>query len=182
MTKDNLRTHLLSKLSALSHDSVQSLSFAVTNQLIKLFSSLPKLQGQVGAGFLPLKAEIAPVYQELFKAVPLALSYPVQVEGQMLFGIPNGLPKGLIWLNPPYTVVEPEWLLVPGVGFDLSGARLGRGKGFYDRYLENKDVLKIGLAWSEQLVEKIPMEQHDCRMDFIITEECCWDVNQQEKF
>lgn len=131
---------------------------------------------------MPLKAEIAPVYQELLKAVPVSLAFPVLFEGEMLFGLPNGMPKGATWLEAPYLPVDPEWYLVPGVGFDLKGARLGRGKGFYDRFFENKDVLKIGLAWSEQIVPNIPVEQHDCHMDFIITEEFCWDVKQQEKF
>jgi 5-formyltetrahydrofolate cyclo-ligase len=180
--KESLRNDLLIKLSALPNESVQSLSFALTNQLIKLLTSLPELQGQVGAGYLPLKAEVAPVYQELLKAVPVSLGYPILFEGEMLFGIPNGMPKGSTWLERPYLPVEPEWFLVPGVGFDLSGGRLGRGKGYYDRFFEGKNVLKIGLAWTEQIVEKIPMEAHDCHMDFIITEEFCWDVNQQEKF
>ena len=182
MDKVSLRNILLTRLEALPNESVQSLSFSLTNQLIKLLSSLPELHGQVGAGYLPLKAEIAPVYQELLKAVPLSLAFPLLKDSEMLFGIPHGMPKGSTWLEPPYLEVEPEWFLVPGVGFDLSGARLGRGKGFYDRYFENKNVLKIGLAWSEQIVEKLPVEKHDCHMDFIITEEFCWDVNQQERF
>ena len=182
MDKESLRSELLTRLNSLSNETIQSLSFSLTKQLIKFFSSFPALQGQVGAGYLPLKAEIAPVYQELFREVPLGLSYPVLIEGEMLFGIPHGMPKGTTWLEQPYHLARPEWILVPGVGFDLSGMRLGRGKGFYDRYLEDKAVLKIGLAWTEQLVEKIPSERHDCRMDFIITEDFCWDVNQQERF
>jgi 5-formyltetrahydrofolate cyclo-ligase len=180
--KNSLRNHLLSRLSTLPNETVQSLSFSLTNQIIKLISSLPELHGQIGAGYLPLKDEIAPVYQELLKAVPLSLAYPILFEGQMYFGIPNGMPKGMTWLEPPYHPVEPHWLMIPGVGFDLSGARLGRGKGFYDRYLEGRNVLKIGLAWTEQIVKKIPVESHDCHMDYIITEEFCWDVNQQERF
>lgn len=182
MEKENLRIELLSKLSSLPNESIQSLSFSLTKQLIKLFSFLPELQGQVGAGYLPLKAEIAPVYQELFRAVPVSLAYPVLVQGEMKFALPQGMPKGSTWLEAPYHIVEPQWLLVPGVGFDNEGARLGRGKGFYDRYLQDRDVLKIGLAWTEQIVEKIPVEAHDCHMDFIITEEFCWDVNQQKRF
>lgn len=110
------------------------------------------------------------------------MAFPVLQNGEMLFGIPQGMPKGSTWLDHPYHLVEPEWMLVPGLGFDMHGSRLGRGKGFYDRYLENKDVLKIGLAWSEQVIKKIPMEAHDARMDFIITEKFCWDVNQQKSF
>lgn len=180
--KENLRDELLTKLSALSFDEFQSLSFKLTNQLIKFLTSVPELQSQVGAAYLPLKAEIAPAYQELLRAYPCSLSFPILFEGEMLFGIPNGMPKGTTWLEAPYVPADPEWMLVPGVGFDLNGARLGRGKGFYDRYLADKDVLTIGLAWTKQLVKKIPVEQHDCHMDFIITEEFCWDVQQQEKF
>lgn len=182
MEKASLRNDLLLRLGSLSNETTESLSFSLTNQLIKLLHSLPELQSLVGAGYLPLKSEIAPVYQELFKAVPLTLSYPILIAGEMHFGLPQGIPKGGTWLEPPYVEVEPSWLLVPGVGFDLNGARLGRGKGFYDRYLEGKDVLKIGLAWTEQVVRKIPVESHDSHMDFIITNEYCWDVNQQKRF
>lgn len=166
----------------MTYDELQSLSFKLTNQLIKFFSSFPELTSQIGGAYLPLKAEIAPVYQELLHALPMDLAYPVLIEGQMQFGIPNGMPKGGTWLEPPYYLTTPEWFLVPGVGFDLSGARLGRGKGFYDRYFEDKGALTIGLAWSEQIVEKVPVEQHDFHMDFIITESFCWNVIQQEKF
>lgn len=131
---------------------------------------------------MPLRAEVAPVYQELLHKYPVTLAFPVLFEGEMFFGVPNGMPKGKTWLEPPYSLAEPKWFLVPGVGFDLNGARLGRGKGFYDRYLETRNVLKIGVAWSEQLVTKIPIEQHDAHMDFIITESFCWNVREQEKF
>lgn len=183
MGKDSLRRDLLAKLSSLPNDDLIGLSFKLTHQISKFFSVHPELHGQIGAGYLPLKAELAPLYQELLKAIPLSISYPVLFEGEMFFGIPNGMPKGKTWLEPPYHLATPDWLLVPGVGFDLSGARLGRGKGFYDRYLEKKpEVLKIGLAWTEQIVEKIPVEEHDSHMDFIITEEYCWNVKQREKF
>jgi 5-formyltetrahydrofolate cyclo-ligase len=56
------------------------------------------------------------------------------------------------------------------------------GVSFFDQKQNEKDILSVGLAWSEQVIEKIPMEQHDCYLDFIITEDYCWDVNQQVKF
>lgn len=184
MVKSSLRNELLSKLNSLPNESVLSLSFKLTHQLIKFLSHHPELHGQVGASFLPFRREIAPVYQELLKAVPVGLAFPILVEDEMLFALPNGMPKGATWLEAPYLPIDPEWFLVPAVGFELvTGARLGRGKGFYDRYFyEKKNVLKIGLAWTEQIVAKIPVEKHDCHMDFIITEEFCWDVKQQEKF
>lgn len=182
MVKNSLRNDLLSKLASLPYDELQSLSSKLTNQLIKFFSLFPELHSQIGGAYLPLKAEIAPVYQELLHTVPLNLAYPVLIQSEMQFAIPNGMPKGGTWLEPPYHLARPEWFLVPGVGFDLTGARLGRGKGYYDRFLEDKDVVTIGLAWTEQLVEKIPVEEHDFHMDFIITEDFCWNTIQQEKF
>ena len=142
----------------------------------------PELIGQIGAGYLPLKAEIAPVYQVLLHSVPLTIAYPISKDGAMAFAIPDGMPRGGIWLQPPFIEVTPDWLFIPGVGFGLDGRRLGRGKGFYDRYLANSEMIKIGIAWSGQLNEELPVESHDCHMDFIITENFCWDVKQQVKF
>jgi len=61
--------------------------------------------------------------------------------------------------------------LVPLLAFDSSGARLGRGGGFYDRFLEKFKGIKIGLAFDWQKVEgKLPTEAHDQRLDMVITE------------
>ena len=59
--------------------------------------------------------------------------------------------------------------LVPGVAFDLSGRRLGRGKGFYDRLLHSVRGATCGLAFYEQIVDAIPVEPHDIRLNYILT-------------
>jgi 5-formyltetrahydrofolate cyclo-ligase len=66
-----------------------------------------------------------------------------------------------------------DLVLVPGVAFDLRGHRLGRGKGFYDRWLADFTGKKIGVAFDEQLVNAIPAEKRDVRMDFILTPTRC---------
>jgi 5-formyltetrahydrofolate cyclo-ligase len=182
VTKDSFRNELLNKLSSLSNEEIISLSFSLTDQIVKFINLNPELASVVGSAYMPLKAEIAPMYQELLRHVPMDLACPILIEGEMHFGIPDGLPKGNTWMEPPYHLVQPGWFMVPGVGFDLGGWRLGRGKGFYDRYLSQHEGIRIGLAWSEQIVEKIPVEVHDCHMDFIITESFCWDVHQQKLF
>jgi 5-formyltetrahydrofolate cyclo-ligase len=60
--------------------------------------------------------------------------------------------------------------LVPGLAFDRHGNRLGRGGGFYDRLLADAIGVKIGLAFSCQLVQEVPALPHDVRMDWIVTE------------
>lgn len=59
--------------------------------------------------------------------------------------------------------------IIPGVAFDEDGHRLGRGKGYYDRFLARvPNLYKIGLCFSWQMVAHIPCDEHDIRMDRII--------------
>lgn len=81
-----------------------------------------------------------------------------------------------------YSILEPagdpfteydaiDLCLIPGVAFDKEGTRLGRGKGYYDRLLPSIKAPKAGLCYECQLVDCIPSEPHDIRMDYLITEE-----------
>lgn len=63
-------------------------------------------------------------------------------------------------------------VLVPGLGFDFRGNRIGYGGGFYDRYFaRHPQFLKIGVAYEVQLVEELKGEAHDISMDGVVTEE-----------
>jgi 5-formyltetrahydrofolate cyclo-ligase len=62
-----------------------------------------------------------------------------------------------------------DFVLVPGVAFNSVGARLGRGRGFYDRLLARVAGVKCGIAFDEQLVDEIPAEPHDMKMNYIVT-------------
>ena len=62
-----------------------------------------------------------------------------------------------------------DLVLVPGMAFDLNGNRLGRGQGFYDRILAEASGRKCGVCHNFQLLEKIPTEPHDAKVDFIFT-------------
>mgnify|MGYP000002819482 FL=1 len=67
-------------------------------------------------------------------------------------------------------LVQPQVLFVPLVGFTSQGARLGQGGGHYDRWLaDHPDTVAIGLAWDCQLVDALPIEQHDIPLTAIIT-------------
>ena len=61
--------------------------------------------------------------------------------------------------------------IVPAVAFDREGYRLGRGGGYYDRYLEQTNCVKAGLCFESFLLPSVPHEAHDVRMDRIFTEE-----------
>ncbi len=65
---------------------------------------------------------------------------------------------------------EIELVIVPAVAYDRSGNRLGRGKGFYDRLLASTKATKVGVGYEFQIVDEIPVEPHDVKMDMVITQ------------
>ena len=71
--------------------------------------------------------------------------------------------------------IIPNIMLVPLLVFDNNKHRLGYGKGFYDRYLNKylkkfKNILTVGVAFSFQNYNKLPIEKKDVRLDYILTE------------
>lgn len=62
-----------------------------------------------------------------------------------------------------------DLIIVPGVAFDFKKNRLGRGKGYYDRLLSSTSAVKIGICYDFQLLENVPTDLHDIKMDIIIT-------------
>ena len=61
-------------------------------------------------------------------------------------------------------------VLVPCVGLDNQGNRIGYGFGFYDKYLEGNNAVKIALSYSKQIVKTIPISEKDVKMEWIVTE------------
>ena len=71
--------------------------------------------------------------------------------------------------NEPYKG-DFDLIVVPGVAFDRKGNRLGRGRGYYDRFLcQHLSVKRIGICFDFQLVDEIPTEPFDIRMDEVIS-------------
>lgn len=73
-------------------------------------------------------------------------------------------------------------VIVPGLAFDATGARLGRGGGFYDRLLARLAALpashrpvSVGVCVDEQVVENVPVEAHDLRVDMMVTPSKAWE-------
>lgn len=80
---------------------------------------------------------------------------------------------GLREPGPEAPVIPPgqvDLVLVPGLAFDESGRRLGRGAGYYDRFLAALSVAPIGVAFELQLVPEVPAAAHDVPMSAIVTE------------
>mgnify|MGYP005946055709 FL=1 len=71
----------------------------------------------------------------------------------------------------PCPAGEIDLVVCPGVAFTADGRRLGRGRGYYDRYLGDPAFrgFRVGVCYAHQLVDDLPVEPHDVRMDRVIT-------------
>lgn len=66
---------------------------------------------------------------------------------------------------------EIDMIVVPGLAFDSCGRRIGYGKGYYDRFLPTAPhSLKVGVCFDAMILDEVPTEPHDVRMDVVITE------------
>ena len=102
-----------------------------------------------------------------------------RVEGDVMVAVRVGpseelRPGAFGILSPSGPAVDPgtiDLVFVPGLAFTSDGRRLGQGGGYYDRFLSQlgEGCVTIGLAFSEQLVDNLPVEPHDRRLDRILT-------------
>ena len=139
--------------------------------------------GTIVSGFLPIRSEIdaRPLMAELARrgarlCLPVVISkteieFREMVRGAAL--VESGF--GTVGPDQSAEVLEPQILIMPLSVFDPHGGRIGYGGGFYDRAIEklrakNGSVRLIGMGFSLQQVEQVPMEDHDSFLDGIITE------------
>lgn len=124
------------------------------------------------------------IIEELIKkskkvSVPVCISDTSQLIASHILDLGELIPSQFGLLEPRKDLIRPvdpkelDIVVVPGLAFDRNLNRLGYGKGYYDRFLPNlsSKSLKIGLAYSFQIIEKVPVDDYDIRLDLIITEE-----------
>ena len=99
------------------------------------------------------------------------------VDGEKIHFCPytgkENLQKGAFGIPEPVdaaSIPDIDIFIVPGIAFDHACNRLGRGKGYYDRFLSGTDKPIIGLCYDFQLVDCLPSEIHDKKMSMVITE------------
>jgi 5-formyltetrahydrofolate cyclo-ligase len=83
------------------------------------------------------------------------------------FGVPEPIGSEI-----PARGENVDTIILPMLGFDRTGARIGYGAGYYDRFLEKyPNLRKIGIAFSCQEIDSLPLDDTDVRMDHIVTDE-----------
>jgi 5-formyltetrahydrofolate cyclo-ligase len=132
--------------------------------------------------YIPARAEpdLTPLLAKAFSegktvALPCFVSKQNNYEARRIEDLKRDLVPGQFSILEPrlgcpvVALNQLDLALVPGVGFDLSGCRLGRGKGYYDRLLAQVPGHKCGIAFEWQIVKEIPWEPHDIRLNSILT-------------
>ena len=97
--------------------------------------------------------------------------YEVSKFSQLSSGYKGILEPDTIKYNLKKITSNADVIIVPGISFDSLGRRLGYGKGFYDRFLSKVKIPRIiGIAFSEQMAERVPTEATDHKMDIVVTD------------
>ena len=196
--KQDIRKNILVQREQISADMRAAYSAAITERLLQL----PEYQ-QANAvlGYMNFGAEFA---SELWVgraladgkrlALPKVNHHTNQLDLYWVDDMESQLAAGLWGIREPVVercerlnrLIEIEFVLLPGVAFSRDGARLGYGKGYYDKLLARLDdesgvahrqALVAG-AYSMQLVERIPQEATDRKVEWLVTEsetiDCGW--------
>lgn len=134
------------------------------DSLIWLFNqNLSYIKGKTIAAYIPIDGEInvIPLMYHLFN-----LGYKIAIPSK------NKLLKFEEWSGVNKDLV-PDTIITPMIAFDHHFNRLGFGEGWYDRAIEKFRVrLVIGVAYEKQYCKDLPIEEHDQKLDMIITETC----------
>ncbi|HJT48504.1 MAG TPA: 5-formyltetrahydrofolate cyclo-ligase [Nitrososphaeraceae archaeon] len=177
-----MRIEMLKKRNALSMSEISSRSAVIQNHVIN--SSQFKSASTIGA-YLPIGSEVRTegiigTALDNQKVVVLPKTGPDKIAFFPIFQtdfIENKLVKGKFGILEPlgssceyYNNID--LLIVPGVGFDKFGYRMGYGKGYYDRFMKENDFrFSIGLAFQFQVLRsRLPHSGYDQRLDAIATE------------
>ena len=175
--KKVLRVKMKAYLNSLSNEKIAKMSDEMTKSFRQWFEVHAKGQRtQIVGAYAPLFGE--PVLS-LKMLGQLSLAFPrVLTPTQLSFHLcrPEDLvcqQVGSFVLNVPPAhapEVSPDLLLIPALAFDRQGYRLGRGKGFYDRYLEGHQVKAMGVCFMDQVLETVFAQEHDQPVDWLLTE------------
>lgn len=172
--KNALRQHLEMKRRAMTKEEAAALSSAVVARL----ESVPEFQnGRNVMLYYPIRNEVdvRPILDAYRDTKVLLLPVVLKRHRMELrqYTGPESLKKGR------YNIPEPigerytghiDTIIVPGVGFDRQLHRIGRGGGYYDRFLKkHPEAKKVAVAYDFQIVDNVPVNRFDRKVDAIIT-------------
>ena len=175
MLKSKLRKKILKVRQKFNTKNIQ-IDF---NQIIKILKK-EKISNKIIGGYYPVNSEIDDLaLLRKFKKNKLNISLPVIKKNFQMDFYPWSFSEPLkinrYGIPEPETknIVYPDVLLIPLLAFDKNLNRLGYGGGYYDRLIKKlskkKNIIKIGLAFSIQEIDKVPINAYDQKLDYILT-------------
>lgn len=171
-TKEALRRALGALRRATPPGERERVAGAVATALV----ALPPLARPVVVGsYLSVRAELpsGPLHEALRGAGHTLAAPDVAPGGRMVFRTLDDAPlqPGLLGIpNPTGREVVPDVLVVPALGWDAAGSRLGTGGGYYDRYLATFTGVAVGVGPEASVVPWVPVEPHDRGVGWLVTE------------
>ncbi len=169
--KQELRAVLSQKRRVLRAEQVETASAAVVD---KVMASVEFQKAKTVMLYYPIHNEID--LRGLLRLAPekqyfLPVTHRKSIEVRS-YAKGDKLKKGKFGIPEPQTEAykgKMDLILVPGVAFDKKGHRMGRGGGYYDRFLKRfRHAKKVGVAYKFQMVKKVPTSWHDVKMDRVI--------------
>lgn len=181
-SKKELRASLKAKRSGMSYDEVMLKSAVICGKLSELLRDKDTVMAycssfnEVNVDSL-MKALIA---DGRTVAVPVTEKETSVVVPSVIESL-GDIKRGAYGIREPINIRQVhiddlKAIIIPGIGFDRKGTRLGFGKGCYDRFLENYKGLKIGVCYEFQFLDELPADEYDVPMDIIVTESGCYAV------
>jgi len=181
--KKDIRAEILRRRDSIPHEQKAGKDAAIKNRLFNLdefidaksvlmyvsFRSEVDTFGQL-AGILSLgKKLVVPLVDSKQKTLTL---YEIKDISELVPGYMK-IPAPKVAEDRKVELKDIDIIVIPGTGFDIKGNRLGYGGGYYDKLLSKteKGIPKVALAFEEQIVDDIPSEPHDMKMDIIVTDE-----------
>jgi len=149
------------------------------NQIIKILKK-EKISNKIIGGYYPVNCEIDDLaLLRKFKKKNFKISLPVIKKNFQMdfytwsFSEPLKINRYGIPEPEIKNIVYPDILLIPLIAFDKNFNRLGYGGGYYDRLIvklsKKKNIIKIGLAFSIQEIDQVPINRYDQKLDYIVT-------------
>jgi 5-formyltetrahydrofolate cyclo-ligase len=179
--KKELRQHLRQVMVAVSPEVLHERSIQACNRLI---DTRVYKRAEIIMVFLSLPQEVdtTTLVLQAWRDRKRVLAPKVSWEQRRMLPIEIGSLSDNINESPlgirepaqgvPIPLANIDLVVVPGLGFDVEGNRIGRGRGFYDNFLAHDgfDGIPCGLALEEQVVEFVPTSEHDVRMHMLVTD------------
>ncbi len=183
LNKHFLRKQLLNKRKFLSKRSILEKSNKIADKLIKFdkYQQSEKIMLYISTKLEVQTQRIIESAQKDNKSIYIPLIIPEQHDliPSLVIDFEKEIALGNLGIYQPrkefHRLFPPSILdlvIVPGLAFNQQGHRLGRGGGYYDRFLKKLPVqaYSIALAFEMQMIEQIPLEENDMPVDCIITE------------